>query len=235
MKEKIIIATIKSWNINNAYKFKELYKDEYEVVILTNKNELKKEFIDNINSKWLFLPHWSWIIPPEIYQNYTCIVFHITDLPFGRGGSPLQNLISKKIYETKISALKVTEKLDAGPIYLKENFYIGLGNAEEIFIQVSEIIFFKMIPFIIIKNPIPIEQRGKITIFKRRKPEESDLTSVNPSSLSDFYDYIRMLDGEGYPKAFINFGEFKMEFSEVHRKLDKIVGRFEIFKRGKEE
>ena len=235
MKKRIAIATIKSWNINNAYKFKELYKDEYEVVILTNKNELKKEVIDNINPKWLFLPHWSWIIPPEIYQNYTCIVFHITDLPFGRGGSPLQNLIFKKIYETKISALKVTEKLDAGPIYLKENFYIGLGSAEEIFIRASEIIFFKMIPFIITKNPIPKEQSGNITIFKRRKPEESDLASVDLSSLSDFYDYIRMLDGEGYPKAFTNFSEFTMEFSEVHRKLDKIVGRFEIFKRGKEE
>ena len=232
MKEKIIIATIKSWNIDNAHKFKKLYKNEYEVIIITNKNDLKKGIINSINPKWILFPHWSWIIPPEIYKKYTCVVFHITDLPFGRGGSPLQNLISKKIYETKISALKVTEKLDAGPIYLKENFYIGLGSAEEIFIQASEIIFFKMIPFIITKNLIPKEQNGNITIFKRRKPEESDLISTNLSSLSDFYDYIRMLDGEGYPKAFINFGEYKMEFSEVHKKSDKIVGKFEIFKKG---
>lgn len=232
MKNKIIIATIKSWNIDNAYKFRELYKNKYEVTIFKDKKELNKEIINSINSKWIFFPHWSWIIPPEIYKKYTCVVFHITDLPFGRGGSPLQNLISKKIYETKISALKVTEKLDAGPIYLKENFYIGLGSAEEIFIQASEIIFFKMIPFIITKNLIPKEQNGNITIFRRRKPEESDLISADLSSLSDFYDYIRMLDGEGYPKAFINFGEFKMEFSEVHKKADKIVGKFEIFKRG---
>ena len=232
MKEKIIIATIKSWNIDNAYKFRELYKNKYEVIIFRDKKELNKNIINSINPKWIFFPHWSWIIPSEIYKKYTCVVFHITDLPFGRGGSPLQNLISKKIYETKISALKVTEKLDAGPIYLKENFYIGLGSAEEIFIQASEIIFFKMIPFIITKNLIPIEQSGNITIFKRRKLEESDLISADLSSLSDFYDYIRMLDGEGYPKAFINFGEFKVEFSEVHKKVDKIVGKFEIFRKG---
>ncbi|MBA7574079.1 Methionyl-tRNA formyltransferase [subsurface metagenome] len=232
MKNKIIIATIKSWNIDNAYKFREFYKNKYEVTIFTDKKELNKEIINSINPKWIFFPHWSWIIPLEIYKKYTCVVFHITDLPFGRGGSPLQNLISKKIYETKISALKVTEKLDAGPIYLKENFYIELGSAEEIFIQASEIIFFKMIPFIITKNLIPKKQSGNITIFKRRKPEESDIISTNLSSLSDFYDYIRMLDGEGYPKAFINFGEFKMEFSEVHKKADKIVGKFEIFKKG---
>jgi len=44
-----------------------------------------------------------------------------------------------------------------------------------------------------------------------------------------------MLDGEGYPKAFINFGNFKMELSEVHKKADKIVGKFEIFERGKKK
>lgn len=228
MKNKIIIATIKSWNIDNAYKFRELYKNKYEVTIFRDKKELNKEIINSINPRWIFFPHWSWIIPPEIYKKYTCVVFHITDLPFGRGGSPLQNLISKKIYETKISALKVTEKLDAGPIYLKENFYIGLGSAEEIFIQASEIIFFKMIPFIIDKNPQPIKQMGEIVTFKRRKPEESELELANIDSLKDFYDFVRMLDGEGYPKAFLKFNKFRIEFSKAQLKLNRLVGRFEI-------
>jgi len=30
MKKRIAIAAIKSWNIKNAYKFKELYKEKYE-------------------------------------------------------------------------------------------------------------------------------------------------------------------------------------------------------------
>lgn len=228
MKNKIIIATIKSWNIDNAYKFRELYKNKYEVIIFRDKKELNKEIINSINPRWIFFPHWSWIIPPEIYKKYTCVVFHITDLPFGRGGSPLQNLISKKIYETKISALKVAEKLDAGPIYLKENFCIELGSAEEIFIQASEIIFFKMIPFIIDKNPQPIEQMGEIVTFKRRKPEESELELADIDSLKDFYDFVRMLDGEGYPKAFLKFNKFRIEFSKAQLKLNRLVGRFEI-------
>lgn len=232
MKEKIIIATVKSWNIKNAFRFKELSKNKYEVIILDDKDKFKKEIIDSINPKWIFFPHWSWLIQPGIYNKYNCVLFHITDLPFGRGGSPLQNLILRKIYNTKISAIKVTKEVDSGPIYIKEDFYTGLGSANEIFSAASDLIFFKMIPFIITKNLIPKEQNGNITIFKRRKPEESDLISADLSSLSDFYDYIRMLDGEGYPKAFINFGEFKMEFSEVHKKSDKIVGKFEIFKRG---
>jgi methionyl-tRNA formyltransferase len=229
MKEKIIIATIKSWNIDNAFKFRELYKNKYEVIILDDKDKFKKEIIDSINPKWIFFPHWSWLIQPEIYNKYKCVLFHITDLPFGRGGSPLQNLILKKIYNTKISAIEVTKEVDSGPIYIKEDFYIGLGSANEIFSVASDLIFFKMIPFIINKNPKPIEQIGDIISFKRRKPEESNIKLTNLKSLNDFYDFIRMLDGEGYPKAFIKFGKFKIEFSEVHKKNDKIIGSFKIF------
>ena len=229
MKEKIIITTVKSWNIKNAFRFKELYKNKYEVIILDDKDKFKKEIIDSINPKWIFFPHWSWLIPPGIYDKYNCVLFHITDLPFGRGGSPLQNLILRKIYNTKISAIKVTKEVDAGPIYIKEDFYIGLGSANEIFSAASDLIFLKMIPFIINKNPKPIEQIGEIISFKRRKPEESNIKLTNLKSLNDFYDFIRMLGGEGYPKAFMKFGKFKIEFSEVHKKNDKIIGSFEIF------
>jgi len=228
MEKKIIIATVKSWNIQNAQKFKDSFKDKHDVVILTSNKELKKENVDKLNPDWIFFPHWSWLIPSEIYKNYTCVVFHITDLPFGRGGTPLQNLILRKIYKTKISAVKVTEEIDAGPIYVKEDFDISLGSAEEIFIRASNIIFFRMIPLIITKNPQPKEQQGEIKTFKRRRPQESDLRFADIHCLDDFYDFIRMLDGEGYPKASMKFGKFKIKFCEAHRKVGKIVGRFEI-------
>ena len=37
-----------------------------------------------------------------------------------------------------------------------------------------------------------------------------------------------MLDAEGYPKAYLKVDGFKIEFSEVHFKNGKLVGRFEI-------
>ncbi len=70
----------------------------------------------------------------------------MTDLPFGRGGSPFQKLIVREIYDTKISALRVENGLDTGDIYLKEDFNIAIGSAEENFIKLSNIIFNKMIP-----------------------------------------------------------------------------------------
>jgi len=89
----IIIATTKSWNIKNAQKFKKENESKYNTTIITNKDELTFEKVKLINPEYILFPHWSWIIPKEIFENFTCVVFHMTDLPFGRGGSPLQNLL----------------------------------------------------------------------------------------------------------------------------------------------
>jgi len=227
-KKKIIIATVKSWNIANAEQFKEKYEKSYEVILLRTKDEFTVERVKGIHPDFIFFPHWNWIIPKEIHQNYRCILFHMTDLPFGRGGSPLQNLIQNKVFETKISAIEVAERLDAGRVFLKERFYIGLGDAEEIFQKVSEVVFHKMIPKMIENNLIPHEQEGEITMFRRRSPEESDLMRGNILNLEDLYNFIRMLDAEDYPRAFLKMGRLKMMFSEVHKRQGRVVGRFEV-------
>jgi len=226
--KNIIIATIKSWNIKNAEVLKKQLRNDTNVHIVTKKEELNYEKINRIMPEYIFFPHWSWIIPSKIYSNFECIVFHMTDLPYGQGGSPLQNLIVSKVYNTKISAVKVGKGLDTGDIYLKKDFDIQLGSAEEIFINLSKIVFNEMIPFILKNNPVPYEQKGEVVKFKRRKHEQSNINMMNFSSLDDIYDFIRMLDAEGYPRAFFYLGKFKFEFSKVHRKSEKLTGRFEI-------
>ncbi|MEA3315481.1 MAG: methionyl-tRNA formyltransferase, partial [Campylobacterota bacterium] len=143
--ENILISTIKEWNIENYFKLKEKFKKKYNFHLITDKDELNFNNINKINPKYIFFPHWSWIIKEDIYNNFNCIVFHMTDLPYGRGGSPLQNLIINEVYDSKISALKVDGGLDTGDIYLKEEFDISIGSAEENFITLSNIIFNKMI------------------------------------------------------------------------------------------
>jgi len=227
-KENIVIATIKPWNISNAKKFKNLHKNKYDVKIITNKKELTYQKMAEIQPKYIFFPHWSWIIPKDIYQAFKCIVFHMTDLPYGRGGSPLQNLIINKVYSTKISAIRVEEKLDAGKVYMKEELFIGLGIAEEIFQELSEKIFFKMMPYILENDPVPEVQKGKVVKFRRRRSEQSDISTQNISDLDSLYDFIRMLDAEGYPKAYLRIGKLKILFSEAHKKHERLVGRFTV-------
>lgn len=226
----IIISTIKSWNIKNAKKFKENNINKYSVFVIESKEELNYEKVKDIDPQYIFFPHWSWIIDKEIYENFNCIVFHMTDLPFGRGGSPLQNLIDYGIKDTKISAIKVNSGIDTGYIYEKQHLNLN-GTADEIFIRASNIIFDKMIPNIIEGNIKPYKQQANNTVeFKRRNSNQSQLKK--DFSLVKIYDYIRMLDGEGYPKAFISYGNYKLEFSRASLKNGRIVADVEIIDEG---
>ncbi len=225
---KIVIATIRPWNISYTHKFEKLFKDKYKIFLFFKKEAVTIEKIKEINPSYIFFPHWSWIIPRKLHENFNCIAFHPTDLPYGRGGSPLQNLISHKIYNTKISAFKVEKELDSGDVYLKKNFCLKNGSAQEIFKKMSKIIFFEMIPYILENNPIPQKQKGIPTFFKRRKPEESNLENEDFSTLANFHDFIRMLDAEEYPKAFLRIKNFKILFSGIKKEQNQLEGKFEI-------
>lgn len=223
-KERYIIATIKSWNIEEAQKF--ISKDtKAKVLLITDKKDLIYSKVKKFSPRFIFFPHWSWIIPKEIYSNFECVVFHMTDLPFGRGGSPLQNLIVRGIERTKISAIKVVRELDAGPIYMKEDLNLK-GSAEWIFKRASKIIFNKMIPCIVENNPIPKKQNGRIVTFKRRVAEESNLKELK--NVRQIYDYIRMLDAEGYPNVFLEMKNLKLKFRKARFKNNKLEAEVEI-------
>jgi methionyl-tRNA formyltransferase len=190
--------------------------------------EFTPENLKEIAPDKIFIPHWSYIIPGEIYKNYECVVFHMTDLPFGRGGSPLQNLITRGYIDTKISALKVADGLDTGEIYLKKDLSL-LGTAEEIFIRTSLIIS-EMIKEIVDLDLKPVPQEGTVTEFKRRKKEDSDISKLN--EITEIYDYIRMLDAEGFPKAYLDMGDFRLEFSRASLKTgENIIADVRIFKK----
>lgn len=141
----------------------------------------------------------------------------------------MQNLIVRGYKETKISALKVTSKLDAGPIYMKKPLSLE-GSAQEIFIRCSDIIFQEMIPRFLEENLEPAEQIGEPVIFKRRTEKDGEITA--DMELEKIYDYIRMLDAEGYPRAFMNFGEYRLSFEDAKLSEDgeEIEARV-VFKR----
>ena len=219
----IIICTIKSWNIALAEKLKR--KSKHNVYIITEKDQLNFSNVKKIDPDYIFFPHWSYYISEDIYKTFQCVLFHMTDLPFGRGGSPLQNLIERGYSETFISAIKVVGDVDAGPIYYKEPLPL-YGSASEIYYRASKIIFNKMIPTIIKENKEPVMQTGEVVTFERRTPEQSELYSN--MKLEQIYDHIRMLDAEGYPNAYIKFGAFKISFSKALQNFDSITCHAEI-------
>lgn len=221
-----VILSEKKWNESLLDRF---YNDTANKWYhINNKAVFNLSNLDEIKPDKIFIPHWSYIIPKEIFESYECIVFHMTDLPFGRGGSPLQNLIERGIYKTKISALRVVEELDAGDIYLKKDLEL-YGSAEEIFLRANDIIF-EMINEIVKKDLKPYPQEGEPVIFKRRKKGQSSINELN--DITKIYDYIRMLDAEGYPKAYLDFNDIRIEFSRAQLKANKsIIADVRIFKK----
>ena len=222
MTDTYVIASSKIWNKNLASTLNARTGVAFHQI--SDPTFISLEYLEKIKPKYIFFPHWSHRISKEVHDRFECIVFHMTDLPFGRGGSPLQNLIARGIYETKISALKCVEEIDAGPIYLKRHFSLH-GAAEEIYIRASKIIE-EMIVEIIDDSLVPNAQTGDPIYFQRRKPEQGNL--LEAKSVEELFDLIRMLDAEGYPHAFMNIKGKRLEFSRAKLSPDGILADVKI-------
>lgn len=229
VKRKAVIAAVKSWNLAAAEALRQKFCADWDITVLSGREQLSFESLSTLRPEFIFFPHWSWMIPEEIYSQFDCIVFHMTDLPFGRGGSPLQNLILRKIERTKISALKACKGADTGPVYFKRDLDISTGSADEILRRASAVIFDEMIPeFLDGRTAAPKPQEGEPVEFVRRKPQESDLSGAEIKTQRDLFDFIRMLDGEGYPRAFLRLGEARIEFREARLTDGGFTGVFEV-------
>ena len=219
-----VLATPREWNELLAKQLEE--KTGCAFHLITRTEELTYERLQAISPRYVFFPHWSHIIPSEIHDAFECIIFHMTDLPYGRGGSPLQNLILRGHQDTQISAIRCVAELDAGPIYMKRPLSLE-GSASEIFLRAADVVQ-AMIEEIVGTEPLPEPQDGEPTIFRRRTPEQSDLLEANLVTLKDIFDFIRMLDAPSYPLAFIEHEDFLFEFSHAQLLDDFIETRVKI-------
>jgi methionyl-tRNA formyltransferase len=220
---KIIIA-----NSNQIHKvIEQKCINLFKAIIINDKNQLTAEELKKVKPDYIFFLHWSYVIPKDIFEKFNCILFHMTDLPYGRGGSPLQNLILNGNSETMISAIKVTEGIDTGPVFFKKSLSLA-GTAEEIFLRCGKTML-KMIEEILTKGLEPLAQQGEGSTFKRRKPEESNIQAL--SEIETVYDFIRMLDADGYPRAFVETEFLRFEFSRASIRKDGIIADVKIIKK----
>lgn len=219
----IIIVSNKEWH--RKYINEIATRTNKDVIYIDNKECITYDYLHKLQPEWVFFPHWSYIIPAEVYENMNCVIFHMTDLPFGRGGSPLQNLIARGIYETKLSALKCTAQLDAGDIYIKQPLSLW-GTAEEIYLRAAELTK-EMIIQIVKEKPQLYKQQGEPVVFQRRKPSEGDVGELE--SLAEIFDYIRMLDADTYPPAFLDKNNLHIEFTRASLKEGYILADAKIF------
>ncbi len=209
-----VVAAVGSWNkdifVANSKKLEGLW------LFCSTPNELNL-LLKNNEPKYIFFPHWRWVVPESVLNKSECVCFHMTDVPYGRGGSPLQNLIVRGHKETVLTALKMEKGLDTGPVYLKKKLSLD-GSAAEIYKRASSLTW-ELIKELIQNKYKPTPQTGKPYLFKRRKPEES-MIPLSLTTLEQIYDYIRMLDAPDYPEAFLDIGNYRLTFNSA-----ELIGR----------
>lgn len=215
--KRYLVAAAKPWNRRIFEETIRAYPGEWHFV--SDPAQLTVESVEALDPRYLFFPHWSWIVPTALVERWECVCFHMTDVPFGRGGSPLQNLVSRGHRETKLTALRMTDELDAGPVYLKRPLSLE-GDAEEIYLRAAELTA-GMIREIAEAEPAPVAQEGEPTVFRRRKPAESEIPPVD--GLLQLHDFIRMLDADGYPRAYLEHAGFRYELSRAALREGRIL------------
>ncbi|MCY4318272.1 MAG: methionyl-tRNA formyltransferase [Alphaproteobacteria bacterium] len=221
-----LVATVKRWNLNQFERRSSAVAGRW--LLITDPIALDVALVHALRPRYIFFPHWSWAVPGDVLSAAECICFHMTDVPYGRGGSPLQNLIARGHNETKLSALRMVPELDAGPVYMKRDLSLE-GSADEIFERCSRLTF-DMIEDVVASQPEPVPQAGETVIFPRRSPRESRLPRAGSSQA--IYNHVRMLDAEGYPHAFLDYGDFRLEFRDARFDGEKVEARATFRKAG---
>lgn len=191
---------------------------------VSHPQDLADELRRSVAPRYIFALHWSWRVPADIVESFECWGFYMTDLPYGRGGSPLQHLILGGASATRLTAFRLTDELDAGPVYLKSDLALD-GCAEEIYTRATHIAA-NMIRQLIEQPVSPVPQTGTPVLFCRRTPEQSRLPGAG--TLDEVYDFIRMLDAEGYPHAFLDCGSCRVEFRGARRAIDAVTATVRI-------
>lgn len=157
----------------------------------------------------LFLISCSEIIPTRIRERYrTSLVVHASDLPFGRGWSPLIWQILEGRSRIAVSLLEAADPVDSGPVWQKlwlqfdgTELYDELNHA--LFAAELELMDFAVANIGIVK-PWPQEVEGA-SWYPRRRPEDSKLDPRR--SLAEQFDLLRVSDPNRYPAYFEYRGE----------------------------
>lgn len=145
------------------------------------------------------------ITPPEVLSlNRVNLVIHASDLPKGRGFSPLvwqvlegQNLIP-------LTMIEAAEPVDSGPIHMRSEIRFSGHelNSEMRDVMGREIVSMCLGYIDGAGYPIPREQVGEPTFYRRRRASDSRL---DPDlSLGEQFELLRVVDNERYP-AFFDF------------------------------
>lgn len=196
---QILVDNPKSWVIPYAQELMSiLAKKTFEVKLIHSHNEIAKGDILILLSCERILKNLS--------LNKHNLVVHPSNLPQGKGWSPLTWQILEGKNEIPITLFEATEKVDSGGIYLKDMIYL---EGHELVDEVREKQGKKTIELILKfidnypNNPI-IAQQGESSYYPKRSPQDSELDIFK--TIDEQFNLLRVCDNDRYPAFFVRNG-----------------------------
>lgn len=137
-----------------------------------------------------------------LVRNKKNLVVHASDLPRGRGFSPLSWLVLAGEHRIPVALLEAVEEFDAGPIVYKE--WIEF-EGHELLDELRERLGRKTVELCqnYLAAPAPVAsqaQEGEPTFFGRRRARDSELDV--DKSIAEQFNLLRIVDNKGYPAYF---------------------------------
>ena len=215
MKIQILISE-KSW----ANKYKSVIKNKLKnfsrtIRFLDNHKKLKKQYDINIIFSYFKK------IPKEhlSFSKYNLIP-HESNLPKGKGMSPLTWQILEKKDKVFFSLIEAGIEIDGGPIYYQKKVKIKkdllFQEIKEVQLLVNLALIDRFLKYFKKNKTAPnsIKKFGKETFYKKRTQKDSEL-NVN-DTLKNLFNLIRVSDFENYPAFFKLFGKkYKLKISKI--------------------
>ena len=157
------------------------------------------------------------LVPKEQLQLHKRnLVAHASDLPKGRGFSPLKWLIQEGVNRIPISLIEAVGEVDAGPIYAKR--YIEFGGHElldEMQDELGRVCVAICIDFLESATlPEGVDQQGMPTFYPKRGEEHRRLDL--DKSLAEQFHVLRTVDNQRFP-AFFDFLGHRYELTVTRK------------------
>lgn len=166
----------------------------------------------------------SQIVPITVLGNFrNNLVVHESNLPQGKGWSPLTWQILEGHNRIPVTLLEAVEKVDSGDIYLQEWIEfeghelideLRQAQAESTLRLCSQ--FVQQYPEVL---KVAKPQAGVESFYPRRRPKDSQVDAHH--SLADQFNLLRVVDNQRYPAFFEIRGKFYKIFIEKSKSQPK--------------
>ena len=199
---QILVDNPNSWIVDYAIQLQMIIKNDfnYEVRFLNDQKEIVKgDVLCLLGCEKIF---------KRLNLNKYNLVVHESDLPRGKGWSPLTWQVLEGSNRIPITLFEAVEKVDSGIIYNQD--FIEL-NGSELLSEIKHkqgVMTIKLILDFLKRIDIikPRNQYGEQTFYSRRTKGDSKL-DIN-KSIKDQFNLLRVCDNERYP-AFFTINEKK--------------------------